>query len=388
MVDSILKSCGIRSCLMGTVTYRGADVAEKAVRTTPESPDLQKFLRKMRNKKVTHAVLEASSHALYLKRLDDVHFDAAVFTNLTDEHLDFHGTRKNYLAAKSLLFSRLLAGSAKQKKYAVLNIDDPFSKDIERSVDSSSEIIWFGIENGDVRVKNRNISYRGINAELKVFGDDIDIDTKLVGDHNLSNILASVAVSYALGADTASIKKGMSSLEKVPGRMEKVPNRRGLNIYVDYAHTEDALRRSILAVNRIKRGRLITLFGCGGDRDRAKRPGMGKTAAADSDMAIVTSDNPRSEDPSKIIEEITAGIDQKKTPRSDLKGLKTGISGKGFAVVENRKEAIAAALDIASEGDSILIAGKGHEDYQETASGKAFFSDVETVIELLGEKKR
>ncbi len=379
LLEAILTKAKKKNCVTGTVSYRGPGVLKDALRTTPESADLHGFLSAMKKKKVTHSIMEVSSHALVLKRLNDVHFDICVFTNLSSDHLDFHGTRESYMQAKEILFSRLPEKSSKSPKFCVLNIDDSFSKRLINV--SKGEIVTYGNTRGDVRVLSKNISQNGIKAKLKVFDQSIEINSELIGNHNLSNILASVAVAFKMGIEPDRIRQGISSVKTVPGRLEKVSNKKNINIYIDYAHTDDALSHVINNLIKIKTGRIITVFGCGGDRDREKRSKMGAVTTKLSDITIITSDNPRSEDPLKIIDEILQGVDRHV---EKVNGKATFEPDKRyFIVMPDRREAIKKALEISKEGDCVLVAGKGHEEYQELREGKIFFSDRGFLKEVL-----
>lgn len=382
LVESILKASGKITAVVGTINHRIAGRSREARRTTPEATDLHSFLREAVDCGVRHAVMEVSSHAIVLKRVEDIHFDICLFTNLSSDHMDFHGNREEYLKAKAALFTRVLEKSAKRDKYAVFNWEDPSSKEISRLTHARK--LRYGLSDSlDIGIVRMDLSTDRTRATLKIFDKTVDIESDLVGRFNLSNILAASAIAHLGGISIEDIGTGIRDLKYVPGRIERVKNDRGINIYVDYAHTEDALKNVLKMINDIRTGRIITVFGCGGDRDREKRPKMGNVVTSMSDLSIVTSDNPRSEEPMDIIEEIVGGIDKRTVIKVD--GKDTLREGKRyFRVIEDRKEAIETAIRSAREGDTVLIAGKGHEDYQETMGKREYFNDRDCVISIVG----
>jgi UDP-N-acetylmuramoyl-L-alanyl-D-glutamate--2,6-diaminopimelate ligase len=369
ILESILKEAGFAAGVLGTINYRGPGFSFEAARTTPEAPDLHRILADMLARGVTHCVMEVSSHALDLKRVAGMSFDAAVFLNLSGEHLDYHHTMEEYFAAKKKLFTL----NAK-KRTAVVNEDDPWGKRLIAELPLNT--ITFGFDPAAlVRAERYRTNGAGIEALLRYPGGQIMLTSPLSGKHNLSNILASFAVALALNVPPQKIKDGIAALKRVPGRFEKVPNDLGLNVFVDYAHTDASLRSLLETAGEMKPGRIILVFGAGGDRDRTKRPRMGEAAGLFADWTILTSDNPRSEDPRAIIAEIEEGF------------LATG--SRKYEIVPDRREAIAGALGFAKKGDYVLIAGKGHETYQITGDRTLPFSDVEVasgIMKTMGAK--
>jgi UDP-N-acetylmuramoyl-L-alanyl-D-glutamate--2,6-diaminopimelate ligase len=373
LIESILKAAGHRVGVLGTVNYRYGGRLFPAPNTTPESFEMQRILAEMADHGITHCVAEVSSHAIALKRVDDCAFDLGIFTNLTQDHLDYHGTMENYFAAKKRFFSEVLPAGGKRHPYPmIINSDDPWGRRILKEVDGGR--LSYGIDApGDVRAAPFDLSLDGIRATVQIEAERLDLRSPLMGKFNLANILAATAATWALGIPGRCIRDGIAALIHVPGRLEKVNTAGQPAVFVDYAHTDDALRRVLQNLAAFRTGRLITVFGCGGDRDRGKRPLMGEAATAYSDLAIVTSDNPRSEDPLQIIAEIEAGIPTRRF--ADLDDLARQGAGQGYLVLPDRKAAIAAAIGLAEREDILLIAGKGHEDYQIIGTQKFPFDD-------------
>lgn len=396
LLESILsehrKNCGV----IGTVNYRYGGKQLKADRTTPESVDLFKLLQEMRQHGVSHAVMEVSSHALDLKRVNDCKFDIALLTNITQDHLDFHTTMANYVKAKAKLFALMEQGE--KRGVAVINGDDPYSGAILETVRKRGKLklLTFGLsQTCDYRIRDVAFTHDGFTAQLLTPESDktngVTIKANLPGRHNLANCLAAVAAARALQIDWNTIQRGIAALKNVPGRLECIATDRGVTAYIDYAHTEDALRNVLQALQTIRtegqggRGKIFTLFGCGGDRDRTKRPRMGDAAASLSDRVIVTSDNPRSEEPLRIIDEITAAPALKTLLQTPEAFLRRREERQPLAtVMPDRREAIRLALEAADNGDLILIAGKGHEDYQEIKGVMHHFSDREATLQQMG----
>ncbi|OGU15670.1 MAG: UDP-N-acetylmuramoyl-L-alanyl-D-glutamate--2,6-diaminopimelate ligase [Geobacteraceae bacterium GWC2_53_11] len=377
LIEAILAAAGKPAAVLGTISYRfGATIIE-ASHTTPESTELQQAFRQLAEAGAESFVMEVSSHALEQKRVDGCHFDIGVFSNLTRDHLDYHVTMESYLEAKSRLFSELLRPSDdKPRRRAVINMDDPYGAEIASRC--ACPVITFGIQGScDVRPKDVLSSVNGISATLVTPAGEIAFTSRLLGRFNLSNILAAAAAGVALDLPLQAIKQGIENHTTVPGRMERVENHRGVTCLVDYAHTGDALENVLTTLKELATGRIITLFGCGGDRDNGKRPIMGKIAASMSDLAIVTSDNPRTEDPQSILEQIKAGIMPLNLREYRVNELSSGFTDKGFAMLENRHEAIRLAVSLAHPGDIVLLAGKGHEDYQIIGRTKHHFDDRE-----------
>jgi UDP-N-acetylmuramoyl-L-alanyl-D-glutamate--2,6-diaminopimelate ligase len=373
LLESIWKSEHKKTGVIGTIEYRFGDNRTEAPMTTPESLELMRILREMRDSGVDYAAMEVSSHAIDRKRAVECHFDAAVFTNLTQDHLDYHGTIENYFDAKKRLFTELLRESEKKNKFSVINIDDPYGKEI--AGEAPGTVITYSIsdKSASVFAERRRISEEGIGALVNTPYGKLEIESRLFGEHNLSNILAAASASLCLGSSPASVESAISRFSNVPGRLERVENPRGFQILVDYAHTPDALRNVLLAARPLTKGNLILVFGCGGDRDRTKRPKMGVIGRDLSDILIVTSDNPRTESPEEIIDEIERGV------------LESPADGKPYFRISDRKEAIKKALTIAGDKDTVLIAGKGHEDYQIIGARKFPFDDRTVAREILKE---
>jgi UDP-N-acetylmuramoyl-L-alanyl-D-glutamate--2,6-diaminopimelate ligase len=373
LVESILTRAGHRTGLVGTVEIRFAGEREIAVNTTPESLDLQRTLRAMCNAQVDSAVMEVSSHGLELGRVGGCRFRIAAFTNLSQDHLDFHGSMDAYLASKTRLFRDHLAPDAT----AVINVDDPASEkviDIARSGGAEILRVGRGADSAaDLRLVSSDIGLEGTRAVLEDAGGRIELELPLLGDFNLENLLVAVGIARALDIDADTIAGGVADCPQVPGRMERVVGT-GLSeptVLVDYAHTPDAVDKLLRAVRPLCSGRLIAVFGCGGDRDRAKRPLMAKAVADNADVAIATSDNPRTEDPAAILVDVESG----------LKGLlkvdaDTLFESNGrYATISDRREAIRVAINGAKTNDTIVLAGKGHEDYQIIGREKFPFDD-------------
>jgi UDP-N-acetylmuramoyl-L-alanyl-D-glutamate--2,6-diaminopimelate ligase len=363
LLESIFLKAGYQPGVIGTISYRWPNTAQPAPRTTPEAPDLQRMLSEMLAQGVTHCLIEVSSHALDLKRVWGVHFDIAVFTNLSAEHLDYHSSIEDYFEAKKRLFFL----NAK-KRTAVVNLDDPWGKRLISELPLTT--VSFGIEPAAiVRAEQYRFSETGIKAEVDYPGGQVKICSALMGKHNLYNILGAVATGLALNIPAPTIKDGVSALKNIPGRLERIESALGFQVFVDYAHTDQAMRSLLEAIRDLKPQRILLVFGAGGDRDKSKRPRMGEVAAALSDLSFITSDNPRSEDPLAIIAEIEKGF--------------SGKGAKNYRVIPDRKEAISQALAMARKGDYVLVAGKGHEDYQIFKDRTIHFDDAEVVRSIL-----
>ena len=363
LLESIWNVEKLNSAVLGTIDYRYGGAVRESNMTTPESLDLMRMFREMRDSGVECAAMEVSSHALDKKRVLGCQFDAAVFTNLTQDHLDYHGTIENYLNTKKLLFTQMLEQSEKERKFSIINIDDPYGEEIRK--EASGEVITYSARDSgaDVYAESPEITEQGIRARVNTPSGTLEIDSKLYGAHNLSNLLAAAATAVSLGSSLGSVEQGLSRAEIIPGRLESVRNALGITVLVDYAHTPDALENVLRAVRPLTSGNLILVFGCGGDRDTTKRPKMGLIGRELSDILFVTSDNPRTESPEKIIDDIEAGV------------MGTGAGDKPYYRVSDRKEAIGRAIEMARENDTVLIAGKGHEDYQILGTKKYPFDD-------------
>ena len=362
LIDSILRVAGRTTSLIGTIEYHVAGERRDAVNTTPESLDLMRLFAETAAKGGSHVTMEVSSHALALRRVYGVEFHTAVFSNLTRDHLDFHGTMEEYFAAKQLLFTG--AGAA-APRWAVINHDDEWGRQLNTG---SAQVLTYGIEGGMVRAQHVESSFDGLRFQAVHPDGRIDIASRMVGHINVYNILAACAAGLTYGLSGDVIARGIRECRAVPGRFERVEEGQPFLVIVDYAHTDDALKNTIQAARGLKPQRVITLFGCGGDRDRAKRPLMGKAAAEASDYVVLTSDNPRSEDAVNIMNDALVGIRKFDTPH---------------AVEPDREKAIKLAIDEARPGDILLICGKGHEPYQEVAGVKHPFDDREVARRIL-----
>jgi UDP-N-acetylmuramoyl-L-alanyl-D-glutamate--2,6-diaminopimelate ligase len=363
LLEEILKKSHFLPAVIGTISYRGPRIKIPAERTTPEAPDLQKMLAEMLAQGVTHCLIEVSSHALDLKRVVGIGFDVALFSNLSGDHLDYHHSMERYFEAKKKLFFL-----NHKKRAAVINSDDPWGKELISELPSG--VVTFGLEpDAVVRGENYKLTEKGIELSADYPAGKLLVTSPLLGKPNLYNILASIAVALALNIHVSAIKKGIASLQEVPGRFEKIENSRGLHIFVDYAHTDDALKNLLETARELSPRRIILIFGAGGDRDKTKRARMGEVAGNLSDLTILTSDNPRSEDPLDIISDIEKGI------------KKTGT--KNYEIVPDRKEAIRHALSVGERGDYILVAGKGHENYQVIKDKIIPFKDADVIRSIL-----
>lgn len=373
MVESIFAYSGIGCGVIGTVNYRYKDKVIEAPNTTPQSADIFKIMRAMLNAGVKNIVMEVSSHALSLGRVYGIDFDIAVFTNLTQDHLDFHKTMNNYFEAKSSLFRSL----GKGRKFAVINCDDKYGKKLADISLKAEKKLYSVSDNTDADFKAGNISFSrsGTVFNLLYGGKSAKVDMKHLGIYNVYNALGSIAVCVCSGLDFYKAVEGLNNARQAPGRLEQVDTGGlGFDVIVDYAHTDDALKNVLQALDNIKHKRIITVFGCGGDRDRTKRPQMGKTAVEKSDFVFVTSDNPRTEDPNFIILDIESGIKR--------------VYKTNYKVVADREEAIKEAIAMAEKGDIILLAGKGHETYQIVGLDKIHFSDIETAEKYIALKNK
>lgn len=385
LIEAIMAEAGLPAAVLGTISYRFGKATIEASHTTPESTELQTAFRQLKEAGAQAFVMEVSSHALEQKRVDGCHFDVGIFSNLTRDHLDYHTNMENYLEAKLRLFTDLLRPTElKPHRHAVINMDDRYGPVISERC--ACPVISYGI-NGSCHVRPIGVtsSVNGIRGTLATPAGSIEFASRLTGRFNLSNILAAAAAGIALNLPLEAIGKGIQKLANVPGRMERVENRRGVTCLVDYAHTGDALENVLSTLKEVAEGRIITVFGCGGDRDNGKRPIMGRIAAEMSDLAIVTSDNPRTEEPFSILEQIKAGITALAVHEYHLGEISSDFPEKGFIVLENRREAIRLAIRVAKAGDIVLLAGKGHEDYQIIGTVKQHFDDREEASAAFAE---
>ncbi len=386
IVEQMLASCGFQVGVIGTVNYRyrdrsGTSVTRPAPLTTPDPVALQALLREMVDAGVSHVVMETSSHALDQGRLEGINFDVAVFTNLSRDHLDYHGSMEEYFQAKKLLFTRYL----KQGGRPVVVIDPERSKDdwgtsLAEELRDRLSVVTCGFgEECVVRATDASLDLHGFDCTLFLAGQEYGLHSSLTGRYNLLNVLAAAGVGKALGLDDRAVVKGLGQLAPVPGRLERVrlagAGSQGPTVFVDYAHTPDALANVLQTLRNLVRGRLICIFGCGGDRDRGKRPLMGQVAGEYADIAVVTSDNPRSEDPQAIIDEICEGLEKKNSSRLAVATLFNDGAAHGHVSVPDRRSAIAVGCSLAGSEDIVLIAGKGHEEYQILGDKRIFFDD-------------
>jgi UDP-N-acetylmuramoyl-L-alanyl-D-glutamate--2,6-diaminopimelate ligase len=388
ILESIFRAAGTAAGVVGTVNYRYRDCALPAPHTTPESVDLQRLLAEMARAGVESVAMEVSSHALELERVRGIDFDAAIFTNLTRDHLDFHADMEHYFLSKSKFFTDYLPASDKKKKSAVIHGGDPKGGELlEKSSALGIDAVSYGHDPcWDVHPVDVSGDLDGLRGKISMRGRAFTFSSPLIGSTNLENILAAAAAGFALGLEPDAIARGIGALKAVPGRLEKIENGRDVTVLVDYAHTPDALERALKLLKPLTPGRLIAVFGCGGDRDRGKRPLMGEAAARLADIAVLTSDNPRTEDPIKILAEIEAGV--KKTSARKYQaaaGESSGVKPERnvYFLEPDRRLAIRWALALARRGDLLLLAGKGHEDYQILGTQKIHFDDREAAREEL-----
>jgi len=383
LVEGILERAGIPAAVLGTISYRFGELSLPAPNTTPESVDLQRILRELIDLGARGVVMEVSSHSLDQHRADGCLFDVAVFTNLTRDHLDYHRDMESYFASKLRLFTELATPDGrKPTRRAVVNLDDPYGARIKAQ--ASCPVLSYALAGeADVSVERVDFSVHGISCRLRTPRGELSLVSDLLGRFNLYNILAAVSAGIALGLPDAAIKAGIEGHKKVPGRVERVENDKGITVLVDYAHTGDALENVLATVCELKTARVITLFGCGGDRDKGKRPVMGEIAARYSDLSIITSDNPRTEEPLAIIADVRAGLAPLGLREYRPEELAAGFAEKGFAAIESRRDAVRTAILAARPGDIVLLAGKGHEDYQIIGTEKFHFDDREEAAAAL-----
>ena len=364
LIEGILNNLGLETGLVGTIKNKVGPKEQSASRTTPESLDLQQMFSEMIADGVTHVVMEASSHALALDRVLGVDFDRKVFTNLSRDHLDFHKNFEDYLAAKLKLFTS-------NDKPSIINVDDARADKICSQI--AGEIITYGIENpADLEAENINVTAKGVHYDLLTAVDNLEIDLNLTGRFNVYNSLAAIATVASLDFALSDIKDGLEKISGVPGRFELIDQRQDYGVIVDYAHTPDGMENVLHTAHECSTGDVIVVFGCGGDRDRKKSSMMGQLGVNEADFAVVTSDNPRSENPADIIAEIEAGI----------KELDRDASSE-YMIIEDRGEAITAAVNRAQAGDVVLIIGKGHETYQDFGDRVIDFDDRKQAKEAI-----
>jgi UDP-N-acetylmuramoyl-L-alanyl-D-glutamate--2,6-diaminopimelate ligase len=365
LVDALLRARGLRTGIIGTIQYVVGAETRVANQTTPEALELEAMLAEMRAAGVGGVAMEVSSHALALNRVDELQFDVAVFTNLTQDHLDFHGSLEEYRGAKRRLFE-LLAASPKPRRTAVVSADDPAGAEMVRGLDLP--VLAFGLSAAaQVRAVEHTSALDGIRMRVQTPRGPLSLVSPLVGEHNVMNLLGAIATGLALGLEPSAIAGALGPVSAVPGRFEQVSAGQPFLVVVDYAHTPDALERVLATARKITPGRLGVVFGCGGDRDRTKRPIMGEIAARSADRAWATSDNPRSERPEAIIDEILVGV------------RRVAGAAERTETQPDRRLAIEAALAWARTGDTIVIAGKGHETYQIIGAQTLAFDDREVA---------
>ena len=372
ITHAVMKTVWRRAGLLGTVQIDDGEEIYESTHTTPGAVELQKIFRKMADNDCRGVAMEISSHALDQQRTDGLLLDVAVFSNFSQDHLDYHGSMDDYFAAKSRLFELLETQGGKKKTTAVINTDDPYG---QRLVDEFKDRLYLltyghGVH-ADMRIGREVQTVRGTEFDIRFKDREYRVRTPYIGKFNIDNCTAALAACCAVGIKPRDAVRALTDAPQVPGRMENVGSRDGATLFVDYAHTPDALEKACAAIRELRAKRLITVFGCGGDRDRTKRPMMGKAAAAGSDLCIITSDNPRGENPADII-----------------KDIEKGMKGAPYEGIPDRMEAIQTAVNISEEGDVILVAGKGHETYQEISGNKIDFDDRRAGYKALNLKKK
>lgn len=380
LIESILACARLKTGVIGTINYRYAGKCFANPVTTPESLELQHIMADMRDSGVTHVVMEASSHALDLHRLYGTRINVGVFTNFTQDHLDYHQTMESYWACKKRLFTEHLGADG----IAVINCNDPKGQELVKTLSIPMMTVGNSPEN-KIWIKDYHQDLNGIRGQIVTPQGEFEFASPLVGVHNLENILCAVGTGAALNLPIHVIKAGIESLSYVPGRLETVPNDVERFVYVDYAHTPDALENVLSCLKKLAGQRLICVFGCGGDRDRSKRPLMGEIAARYADLAVITSDNPRSEPPMSIIDDIVPGILKICPCEYIVRELAAGFEAGGYIIEPDRRKAIELAISVSRADDVILIAGKGHENYQIIGDTRLHFDDKEEAMRVLSD---
>jgi UDP-N-acetylmuramoyl-L-alanyl-D-glutamate--2,6-diaminopimelate ligase len=387
LLESVLTACGLKVGVIGTVDVRYPGYVQPASVTTPESVDLQRTFREMVDAGVTHVVLEATSHALDMHRVDGTRFAVGLFTNLSQDHLDYHRTMGEYFAAKSRLFSHILQEAGETPALAVINTDDLWCEKLFALIDGP--VLRFGLSGeAEIRAEQVRCDFSGIQALIRTPRGELTVHSPLLGRLNLYNLLAATAVAVGLGLPLEGIAAGQKTLARVPGRLENIPNDVGVRVLVDYAHTPDALEKALDSLRELHSGRIICVFGCGGDRDRGKRPLMGEAAAKRADLVIITSDNPRSEVPETIMADIEAGVKAQGLAFLVTLGQCAGNCTTGYTSMVDRGEAIRLAIDYAAQGDVVYIGGKDHEDYQILGNKRIDFDDRIVAKAALEERRK
>ena len=383
LVESILQQAGFEAGVIGTINYRYAGQTFDNPTTTPESLDLQRILADMLRAGVSHVVMEVSSHAIDQHRIRSCWFDVAAFINLSQDHLDFHGDMKSYWASKKKLFTEyLVEGPKKRHAVAVINCDNKNGSELEAIV--NVPVIRTGSRPNDtVCAANARCDRNGIAGEISTPGGKFHFESRLIGKHNLENILCAVGVGSALNLPVEDLRSGIEAVSVIPGRLEHIENSASRFVYVDYAHTPEALENVIKALSAVMQRRIICVFGCGGDRDKEKRPLMGEIAARLCNLTVVTSDNPRTEDPMAIIAQILDGTRKANGRDYSVSALKAGFDEKGYVVEADRQRAIQLGIAASQAGDTVLIAGKGHETYQILGRSTIAFDDRQEARKAL-----
>ncbi len=377
LVEACAREAGTPAGVLGTVSHRWPGAERPAGHTTPESTAIQALLAEMRGAGARIAILEVSSHALAQERVSGMRFRAAGFTNLTRDHLDYHGDMEGYFAAKRRLFTEHLAPDG----VAVVNVRDPYGARLADQIGPGRQVWRYGGRADDsLRAERVQPALSGTSASVATPAGPLDVRSPMVGAHNVENLLCAAGIALALGLPADAVARGLSACKGAPGRLERFAAR-DVSVFVDYAHTDDALSRALEALRALSPKRLLCVFGCGGDRDRGKRPLMGRAAAA-ADQVVVTSDNPRTEDPAAIVAEIVPGLEAAGMRRISPEALRRG--DRGYAVEPDRRAAVALAVGASREGDAVLVAGKGHEEHQIVGTERRPFSDREEVRRALG----
>ncbi|HNS31398.1 MAG TPA: UDP-N-acetylmuramoyl-L-alanyl-D-glutamate--2,6-diaminopimelate ligase [bacterium] len=366
IIKHVLEHTGNKCGILGTISYQIGERTINSTNTTPESLDIQQFLADMLEEKCKWAVMEVSSHGSIQGRTEGIHFDTGIFTNIAShEHLDYHKTFRNYLHAKLIFFDTYMKCSEKENKAGIVNADDPYAKYFTRSLRKNGiRCVTCGTRNSDVQLKEYSIKRDGNYMKVEIGNEKIDFYTRIRGFSNIYNTLSAIAFAKAREIPMESVKEALASLESIPGRFESVNAGQDFDVIVDYAHTHPALANLLSSIRKMNPARIILVFGCGGDRDKTKRPLMGKVAVKMADIVFITSDNPRSENPEKIIEDIEKGIP---------------FYRRRYVSMPDRKQAITEAVKAARKGDCVVIAGKGHESFQIMANTIIPFDDREEV---------
>jgi UDP-N-acetylmuramoyl-L-alanyl-D-glutamate--2,6-diaminopimelate ligase len=379
LAEACAQSAGLPVGVVGTVAWRYPGQSRPASHTTPESTELQALLAEMVGAGTRMALLEVSSHALAQRRVAGLAFRAAAFTNLSRDHFDYHAGFEDYFAAKRLLFTEHMAEGG----VAVVNADDARGRELADGLRRAGQRVWrFGSgDDLELRPRRARIGLAGIEATISTPSGELEVRSPLVGAHNLENLLCAAGLALGLGLPLEAIARGLSGSAGAPGRLERI-EARGISAFVDYAHTDEALAKALAALRALAPRRLLVVFGCGGDRDRGKRPLMGLAAGRGADLAVVTSDNPRGEEPEAIIAAILPGVEEAGLPRLTPELAREGA--RGYVALTDRREAIALAFAAARPGDAVLIAGKGHEDTQIVGAERRHFDDREEARRALG----